>query len=129
MWQHAYDALTGFDTYVFGDKFGNRPPAASICDEPLFSALKWAYKTLNTRYDAIINIMANCPGHTPHNVQKAILAFERLGCDELRSFNADGSESGLMILKENYLLNKHEVSTYQGAIQLQSVEIHTKEDL
>lgn len=108
--------------------YKERPPAASLPDEPLWSALKWAYKSLPKRYDAIINIMANCPLHTPEGVKKAIERFEALGCDELRSFNPDGTESGLMIVKEKYLLEKHEVSTYQSAIELESIEIHTQED-
>lgn len=116
--------------YVFSDDelINNRPPGACLPDEPIFSALKWAYKSLPKRYDAIINIMANCPMISSNDVKRAVKRFERLGCEELRSFNSDGSESGLMILKESYLLNKHEVSTYQGAITIESKEIHTKKD-
>lgn len=118
------------DVYTFSDHmdYSNRPPAASLDDEPIFEALKWAYKSLPKRYDAIVTILANCPMHTADSVACAISRFEKLGCQELRSFNQDGSESGLMILKEEYLLKKHEVSTYQGAIGLESIEIHTKED-
>lgn len=129
VYQYAYNALDGIcDVFVFGDRFSNRPPAASISDEPIFSALKWSYKSLPRRYDAIINIMANCPQHTEEGVRKAIERFEALGCDELRSFSENGKESGLMILKEGYLLKKHEISTYQAAITLESKEIHDLND-
>lgn len=134
VFEYAYEPLAKIldDVYMFSNHNGffgcKRPPAASLPDEPLFSALKWAYKSLPKRYDAIINIMANCPQHTPEGVKKAIERFEALGCDELRSFNKDGTESGLIIVKEKYLLEKHEISTYQAAIELESIEIHTQED-
>ena len=121
----------GVECYTFTDKNfvgRDRPPGACLPDEPIFNALQWAYKSLPRRYDAIINILANCPQHTGEGVQKAIERFEALGVDELRSFNKDGSESGLMILKEKTLLEKHQISTYQGAIELESIEIHTQED-
>lgn len=131
VYEYAEEALSNIESYTFSDHnyFLNRPPAASLPDEPIFSALKWAYKSLPKRYDAIINIMANCPMITSKDVEQAILAFERLGCDELRSYDSNGRESGLIIVKEEYLLNKHEISTYQGAITINSLEIHTQKDL
>ena len=128
--------FSGVETFLFIEKpvtFINhghyhRPPAASLDNEPLFSALKWAYKSLPKRYDAIINIMANAPLFTSEDVKKAIQKFEELGVEELRSFDSNGKESGLMIVKEKYLLEKHEVSTYQGGIILDNIEIHTQED-
>ena len=73
--------------------------------------------------------MANCPFHTEKGVSEAMQRFEKLGCNELRSFNKNGTESGLMILKEDYLLKNHEISTHQSSIILESLEIHYKEDL
>lgn len=134
VYTYSSDALFNIcDTFIFSDHEAwsgktRRPPAASLPDEPLFSALKWAYKSLPKRYDAIINIMANAPLFTPEDVKKAIKRFEELDCEELRSFDKNGRESGLMIIKEKYLLDKFEVSTYQGAIELDNIEIHTQED-
>ena len=128
VFKYAVQAINGMDVYTFSERYGNRPEQASLDNEPLWSALKWAYKSLPKRYDAIINIMANAPLFTTVDVLKAIERFEALGCDELRSFNKDGTESGLMIVKEKYLLEKHEVSTYQAAIELESIEIHTQKD-
>ena len=130
VWRYAFNALenAGYEVEIFGQSFNNRPPAASLDNEPLFSALKWAYKTLPKRYDAIICIMANCPQHTAEGVKAAVKRFEELGCDELRSFSKNGRESGLIIVKEKYLLEKHEISTYQGAITLDSMEIHDQAD-
>jgi len=126
LYKHSEDALKGFcDTHVFK----SRPPAASLPEEPIFQVWQWAYKTLDKRYDAVICILANCPQHTTEGIKRAVERFEDLNCDELRSFSDDGSESGLIIMKEDYLLNKHQISTYQGAITLNSVEIHYKEDL
>lgn len=133
VFEHSRDLLIntiGVDnTFVFSDKFGNRPPAACLDEEPLFSALKWAYKSLPKRYDNIICIMANCPQHTEEGLKMAIKRFEEFQVKELRSFNSDGSESGILIFKEEYLLNKHEISTYQGSIILDSIEIHNQKDL
>jgi len=128
VYEYAKDALWDYDTYVFGESFGNRPPAASLNDEPLFSALKWAYKSLPERYDAIICIMANCPQITAKEVSLAVDRFKELGCDELRSFAKNGKESGLIIVKEAYLLEKHEISTYQAAIEIEATEIHDIDD-
>ena len=135
MFEYAYEAIAnaiGAENVFFTsdhEDYKNRPPAASLPDEPLFQAIKWAYKCMPKRYDAIINIMANCPEITEKDVKRAIRAFEKLNVKELRSFNIDGSESGLIIMKEDYLLEKHEISTYQGAIMIKSNEIHTKKDL
>jgi CMP-N-acetylneuraminic acid synthetase len=135
MFEYAYEAISeviGEENVFFStdhEYYKNRPPAASLPDEPLFQVIKWAYKCMPKRYDAIINIMANCPEITAKDVKRAIRAFEKLNVKELRSFNLDGSESGLIIVKEDYLLQKHEISTYQGAIMIKSNEIHTKKDL
>lgn len=130
MWEHQKNILERCvdDVYVFGDRFGNRPPQASMNDEPLFSALKWAYKTLPKRYEVIVCLMANCPQHTPEGINQAISRFFEINCKELRSFDKNGIESGLLIFDEGYLLRKHEISTYQAAIILDSIEIHTQED-
>lgn len=128
VWEYVRDALSNYRVYDFHQNI-NRPKNASRPDEPIWQALKWAYKSIGEEYDAVINIMANCPMITSKDVEKAVKRFEQLGCQELRSFNEDGSESGLMIVKTDYLLNKHEVSTYQGAITINSIEIHTKQDL
>jgi len=116
---------------LFTDRktMNNRPPGAALPNEPLFEAIKWAYKNLPRRYDAIVSIMANCPMITSKDVIRAIDRFEALGCDELRGFNEHGKESGLIIMKEKYLLEKYQISTYQAAIEIRSDEIHTQDDL
>jgi spore coat polysaccharide biosynthesis protein SpsF (cytidylyltransferase family) len=128
VYQYAVTALKGIDTYVFSDKLGNRPPGASLTDEPLFSALQWAYKSLPKRYEAIISIQANCPIITESDVDRAMYRFEALNCQELRGFNEKGEESGLIILKEDYLIKKHEISTYIGSVIIESKEIHDIND-
>jgi len=129
LYQYSEEALkrAGLETHVF-EEGKNRPINASLPDEPIFNALQWAYKSLDKKFDAVVNVMANCPGHDRWSVLMAIKRFEKLGCKELRSFNSDGSESGLMILDSNYLLEKKEISTYQGCIYQESIEIHTQND-
>lgn len=128
VYKYAVKALEGIDTFIFSDRLGNRPPAASLTDEPIFSALKWAYKTLPKRYDVIVCILANCPMITVADVQRGIYRFNALNCQELRSFNEKGEESGLLIFKEEYLLNKNEISTYIGSVIIESKEIHDLND-
>jgi len=98
-------------------------------EEPLLDVLKYAYKTLLKSYDNIITIMANCPLHTIMDVDNAINLINSSDFLEVRSFNSDKKESGLMVFKESVILTSPSISSHLGAIQTQGYEIHTKEDI
>ena len=59
VWSYAEMAMNDLvKVYTFSHVHENRPEPAQV-DEPIWQTLKWAYKSLPKRYDAIINIMAN----------------------------------------------------------------------
>lgn len=98
-------------------------------EEPLYNVLQWAYKTIAMKYDTIVSIMPNCPGHTAENVQAAIEMLENKKLYEVRSFDIDGNENGILALKENVLFTKHEISVYCGAVISKAKEIHYEKEL
>jgi len=66
-------------------------------EEPLLGVLRYAYKHLETEYDYIATIMANCPGHDPSAVKQAINLIKQGNMWEVRSFDDSGEETGLII--------------------------------
>lgn len=106
-----------------------RTTNATHNDEPLLDVLKCAYKQIDKKYDNIVTVMANCPNHTTKNVDKIIDLINEGHFMEIRSFNNQYEESGLMIFKEDVILNKFQISSYVGAISVNIKEIHSKKDL
>lgn len=98
-------------------------------DEPLLSVLKTAYMQLNISAQYICTIMANCPGHTSETIDKAINLVQKLSLHEVRSFNSNGDESGIIVLKERVVLSAPAISSYIGSIYSDIDEIHYKKDL
>lgn len=129
MWEYPFLSIVeaGLPCFTYHQGI-NRPDNASQSEEPIFQCIKWAYKSLFESFDAVVCILANCPMITSNDVKRAIKTYEQLGVKELRSFDKHGKESGLLILDTQYVLDKHEISTYQGSIHIESIEIHTKSD-
>lgn len=98
-------------------------------EEPLIGVLRFAYKSIDESYDNIATIMANCPFHTSKSVNEAIDLIDSKGLLEIRSFNNENEESGLMIFKEKVILNNTQISSHIGFIKSDVKEIHYKEDL
>ena len=97
-------------------------------EESLFSVLKYCYKTIDKKYDIVVNILANSLNHTKHDIKIAIDILQNNNLLEVRSYSKDGVENGLLVLKSD-LFEKHEISTYVGMVQTQAKEIHTIDDL
>jgi CMP-N-acetylneuraminic acid synthetase len=106
-----------------------RPNNAILDEESLLDVIKFAYHNLDRRYEIIVSIMANCPGHTAEDVDKAIDLLEKEKLNEIRSFNHEGDENGLHVFREVVILTKHEISSYIGCIINQAKEIHYKKDI
>ena len=98
-------------------------------EEPLLSVLKYSYQTLEFSSEYICTIMANCPGQKASSVDKAINLIKNNDLNEVRSFNNQGIESGLIILKENILLNSPNISSHLGMVRSNIKEIHYKKDI
>jgi hypothetical protein len=73
--------------------------------------------------------MANCPGHNSQDVDKAIKLLKNNKLKEVRSFNDNGEENGILVLNKEIIQNNTDISYYMGNIQTQAKEIHYKEDL
>jgi len=106
-----------------------RAKNATVDEDPLLSILKFAYYNLDEPYDMVVTIMANCPGHTSASVDEAIAMMETGHFWEIRSFNSQKEEAGLMIYKREVITTKFQVSSYIGAVYTDVNEIHHREDI
>lgn len=97
-------------------------------DQPIFDVIKYAYYCLNERYDIIISILANTINHTQSAVIEALEMIINTNLDEVRSYDENGIENGILAFREKVLL-KHEISAYMGMIISPGKEIHYKEEL
>ena len=99
-------------------------------EDPLISVLRYAYYSIEEPADAVVTIMANCPGHTSENVDKLVNMFYNKKLQEVRSFDGDGEENGLMIYSKDIMQSNRDISYYIGCMVTDSVkEIHYEEDL
>lgn len=106
-----------------------RPKNAASDEDPLLQVLRFAYYHLDRAYDAVVTIMANCPGHSPENVDSAVDLYRTGEFKEIRSFNDRGEESGLMLFDTSVITNYTQISSYIGSIRSNVKEIHQLEDL
>jgi len=106
-----------------------RAKNASESEEPLLKVLNYVYKSLDKKYDKIICILANAPGHTSKCVDKAIKLMEKHNLKEVRSFDVNSLENGLLLFKECVILENNNISTYLGSVVNDVKEIHYKSDL
>ena len=106
-----------------------RPANASRDEDKLISIIRWAYYNLNLPYDAIVSVMANCPGHTAIDIELGIKRFKENNLKEVRSFDAMGNENGIMILHKDIVEDNRDVSYYIGSIETLAKEIHYKKEL
>lgn len=106
-----------------------RPRNAAFDEDPLLHVLRFAYYHLDRDYDAVVTIMANCPGHLPEDVDRALDMFQTGAFKEIRSFTDQGEESGLMVFDTGVIMKYAQISSYIGSIRTNVKEIHRIEDL
>lgn len=106
-----------------------RPKNAARPDAPLLSVLRFALESSDEEYSFVASIMANCPGHVGTTVDEAIRMAQKQSLREVRSFNREGAESGLLVLTREAVLESASISVYMGAIASDVNEIHVQEDL
>ena len=73
--------------------------------------------------------MANCPGHHSQDINRAVNLLQKNNLKEVRSFNDNGEENGILVLSKKIMESNNDISYYMGNIQTQAKEIHYKEDL
>jgi len=99
-------------------------------EAPLLGVLKQVCLNYHSSFDCVVTIMANCPGHKVGDVEAAIsLMKEDTSLNEIRSFDAEGNETGLMMFRKHIILEAASISSHIGAIQTEGFEVHFKEDL
>lgn len=106
-----------------------RPKNASRDEDKLISILRYAYYSLDQSYHTIVGIMANCPGNKLEDIEKGIILKEENDLKEVRSFDPNGLENGVLILDREILETNRDISYYIGSIQTTGKEIHYKTDL
>jgi len=106
-----------------------RPKNAARDDDKLINVLRYGYYSLDKEYDIVVSIMANCPGHTVETVEKAIKLLKRENLWEVRSFNDNGSESGILVLRREILEDNRDISYYIGGVVSNVREVHHRVDL
>jgi len=106
-----------------------RPKNATIDDDKLISILRFGYYNLDMRYNKIVSIMANCPGHTEKDIDRGIDRMEKYNLKEIRSFDKYGKENGIIIIDREIIETNRDISYYLGSIETDAKEIHYKEDL
>ena len=135
LYQWGLKALEPFDPWLVCDwktfhmRSVFRPKHIAQDDQPLIMVFEYAYRILNSNADVVATVMANCPGHKPEDVQKAINILIEYNLLEVRSYNENGVENGIWVFRPEIFKAKR-VSAYVGAITVPGVyEIHTKKDL
>lgn len=98
-------------------------------NDPLLSVLKYVHYTIDSHYDAMAVIMANCPGHDVDYVNKAIKLFIETNSKEFRSFNNSGVENGFFIFSKEIIDTAVSISSYLCALTNNGEEIHFKHEL
>ena len=98
-------------------------------EQPLLDVLRYGYFSLQSSYDYVITIMANCPFHKNDSVDKMIEMMYINRLKEVRSFNSEGLESGMMMFDSSVIKYNTQISSHIGKILSDVVEIEYKEDL
>lgn len=98
-------------------------------NQPLFEVVKYTYQSLENKYDVVVNIMANSLNFSAKDVDNAVNVLLKNDLQEVRSFNENGIENGLIVMTHKYIQSKNEISTYIGSVQTSAKEIHIEKDL
>jgi len=106
-----------------------RPKNAAKDNDKLITILRYGYYNLDAEYESVVSIMANCPGHTSDDIDVSIKRLEDNKLKEIRSFDHNGIENGIMVLTKKILESNIDISYYLGSITTNAKEIHYKGEL
>ena len=98
-------------------------------EDKLVSILRFGYYNLDKDYDVVVSLMANCPGHSVNVINDGIDLLKDKNLREVRSFNKNGDESGMLIFSKEILQNNFDISYYIGGLISDVKEIHYIGDL
>jgi CMP-N-acetylneuraminic acid synthetase len=106
-----------------------RGPNISSDNDSLFKVLKYVYNSLNEKYKVCVSIMANCPGNTSSDIDKSIEVLIKNDLNEVRSFNKENIENGIITFNTRVFEEYDKISAYMGSITTDAKEIHYKKEL
>jgi CMP-N-acetylneuraminic acid synthetase len=98
-------------------------------EQSLFEVIKYTYQSLDEKYPVIVSILANSINNDSKQLESAIDLLINNELREVRSYDKNGVENGILVFDNIILETKHEISAYVGAITTDAKEIHYKEDL
>jgi len=105
-----------------------RPKNISRNETSVFDVARWAYNSLNERHKIIIVVLPNVIDFQWFQVDLGIKLLKEKNLNEVRTYNYDGTENGIIIMREDWFLNGT-LSVYCGAIISDAYEIHRKSEL
>ena len=123
----ATDFKPDFELSKYGAEHLKRASNISSNYVPLQETVKWAYYSLNRRFDYITFLMPNCPAIGYEDVNAALDLAISKELNVVRSYNSKGEENGLVIIRTGYL-EDHFIDVYCGAIIAEGDEIHNRSD-
>lgn len=106
-----------------------RPKNATRDEDKLITILRYGYYSLDIEYDIIVSLMANCPGNSTEDINNALHIKNKNNLKEIRGFNKNGVENGLIVLDKEIVQNNRDISYYLGGVVTGGNEIHYEGDL
>lgn len=94
-------------------------------DQSYLEVLKYAYYSINKKYDIVVTIICNAINHDRQAIRKGLrMIGDNKKINEIRSFDIKGNQSGIFIFKE-----LPEKWYHMGAVQSNGKEIHYRKEL
>ena len=106
-----------------------RPKNATRDEDKLITILRYGYYSLDVEYDTIVSLMANCPGNSTSDINTALHIKNKNNLKEVRGFDKNGVENGLIVLDKEIIQSNRDISYYLGGLVTRGSEIHSKGDL
>lgn len=108
----------------------NRGVNIAANEQPFFDVLKFAYQSLNKKYDIIVSVLANSINHTPSAIESGIKKMiADLQVQEIRSFDDTGNQSGIIIFREKIVTGTYNISNHMASIKSNGHEIHYRSEI
>lgn len=106
-----------------------RGPNINSDNDPIFKVIKFAYQSMDHKSNICVSIMANCPGHTPSDVENSINILIKNDLNEVRSFDKNNIENGIIVFNTRIFDTYDKISSYVGGVFTSGKEIHFKREL
>jgi len=106
-----------------------RGPNINSDNDPIFKVIKYAYQSMDQKFKICVSVMANCPGHTFSEVDKSIKILIKNDLNEVRSFDKNNLENGIIVFNTRVFDTHDKISSYVGGVFTSGKEIHYKKEL